>query len=66
MDPRSLNARQKRERDNERAAIGERIAAYREAGMTWAAVTAVEGIGRDEARICLALYRRLAVLPWRE
>jgi len=52
------------ERANEQAAIGERIVAYRESGMTWRAAAAVEGVNRDEARVCAGTYRSVAVSPW--
>ena len=57
-------ARAKAERDNDRAAVGERIAAYREAGATWQRAATRECINRDAARVCFALYQRIAVKSW--
>lgn len=61
-----MDARAKAERDNDRAARGERIASYREAGMTWPAIAEQEGCSRDEVRICAEAYRLIAVTPWEQ
>ncbi len=53
-----MDERAKRERDNERAAIGERIAAMRESGMTLRKAAEREGLNNDAARVCVNEYRR--------
>jgi len=60
-------ARQLTERENDRADVGERVAAHLAAGKTWREAAATVGVSRDQARVCAETYVRAASghIGWR-